>query len=169
MGGCGSLRLVANYTNCVSTSGHGFDNIGFSTTFPIGYQLSPSSDFLQCEDNRMATFAMNFPPSAPNPSSNFGAFSLPDTDTPLPSHSRGSPPSTSDVFSDFLPGLFMAYRIWRVAFRFFLPAFAKMPLDQPFVRAGCDEYAGNLIVVVVIAINQIRVVRKTGWLPHYAG
>ena len=39
------------------------------------------------------------------------------------------PPSMSDAFGDFLPGLFIAYGIWRVAFRFVLPGFMKMPLE----------------------------------------
>jgi len=116
------------------------------------------------------------------------------------SQPRQFPPPMSDAFADFLPGLFMAYGIWRVAFRFVLPSFMKMPLEAtvwyigPFwvgvladatfdkipidrllvsdIRRRPGALTALLIVVavmLVIILNQIRVIRKTGWLPHYAG
>jgi hypothetical protein len=45
------------------------------------------------------------------------------------SQPRTVPPSMSAAFADFLPGLFMAYGVWRVAFRFVLPTFMVMPLE----------------------------------------
>jgi hypothetical protein len=116
------------------------------------------------------------------------------------SQPRDTPPSMSDAFADFLPGLFMAYGIWRVAFRFVLPAFAKMPLEAtvwyigPFwvgvlANVTLDKIPINRLLVsdvksrpgaltaliaiiavgVVVALNQGRVIRKTGWLPCYVG
>ena len=106
----------------------------------------------------------------------------------------------SDAFADFLPGLFMTYGVWRVAFRFVLPAFMKLPLEAtvwyigPFwvgvlANATFDKIPIDrllvsdikrrpgaltalliiVIVMLVIILNQVRVIRKTGWLPHYAG
>lgn len=205
-GGCGSLQLVANYTNYIPTTGHGFDSIGFPTTFPIGFRLSPSSNYSQCTDNRMAALAMNviltsflFLLFRPKPIVIFWClFTVGYWHTIIFSHPRGAPPSMSVAFADFLPGLFMAYGIWRVAFRFVLPAFKKMPLEAtvwyigpfwvgvlanitfgklPINRLLASDVASRpgaltaliiiVIVVAAIALNQVRVIRKTGWLPHY--
>lgn len=136
-GGCGSMQLIANYTNYIPTSGHGFSSIGFPTTFPIGFRLSPSSNSSHCTDERMSALAMNviltsllFLLFRPKPIVilwclfavgywHIIIFSLP----------RSIPPPISDAFADFLPGLFMVYGIWRVAFRFVLPTFMRMPLE----------------------------------------
>ena len=45
------------------------------------------------------------------------------------SQPRTVPPSMSAAFADFLPGLFMGYGVWRVAFGFVLPVFMAMPLE----------------------------------------
>ena len=94
----------------------------------------------------------------------------------------------------------MAYGIWRVAFRFVLPAFMAMPLEAtvwyigPYwvgvlanvtfgkipinrllasdIRSRPGALTALLIVVAIVLvmiINQARVIRKTGWLPHYVG
>ena len=114
------------------------------------------------------------------------------------SQPRDTPPTMSDAFADFLPGLFMAYGVWRVAFRFVLPTFMEMPLEAtvlyigpfwvgvlanvtfgklPLNRLLASDVKSRpgaltaLIVIVVlvlaVALNQARVIRKTGWLPHY--
>ena len=116
------------------------------------------------------------------------------------SQPRIVPPSMSDAFADFLPGLFMAYGVWRVAFRFVLPAFVGMPLEAtvwyigpfwvgvlanvtfgkiPINRLLVSDIKSRpgaltallilIVVVLVMILNQARVIRKTGWLPHYAG
>jgi hypothetical protein len=116
------------------------------------------------------------------------------------SQPRTVPPSMSAAFADFLPGLFMAYGVWRVAFRFVLPAFMRTPLEAtvwyigPFwvgvlanitfgkipinrllvsdIKSRPGALTALLIIVVIvltIILNQVRVIRKTGWLPHYAG
>jgi hypothetical protein len=138
----------------------------------------------------------------------------------------GLPPSEaaiSDAFGVFLPTLFVLYALWRIAFRWMLPAFDsavierailflgpfwvgvlenmtfdKIPIDRcvrsvslclGLLLGGSRDYShgssrltphdikqrpGGLIavvvlacVVVVCAVNQIRVIRKTGWLPRY--
>jgi hypothetical protein len=207
-GGCGSLQLVANYTNYIPTSGHGFDSIGFPTIFPVGYRLSPSSNLSQCTDNRMSALAMNVVTTSflfllfrPKPIVIFWClFAVGYWHIIIFSQPRTVPPSMSDAFADFLPGLFMAYGIWRVAFRFVLPAFMTMPLEAtvwyigPFwvgvlanvtfgkipinrllvsdltSRPGALTALIAIIAVgIVIAVNQVRVIRKTGWLPHYVG
>ncbi|PAV22276.1 LCCL domain-containing [Pyrrhoderma noxium] len=51
----------------------------------------------------------------------------------------------------------------------------KIPIDR-LVASDIENTPGALtsviiiaIVLIVIVINQIRVIRKTGWLPHYVG
>jgi hypothetical protein len=53
--------------------------------------------------------------------------------------------------------------------------FAKIPIDR-LTASDLTKRAGAitalviiLIVVVAIVINQLRVIRKTGWLPYYLG
>ena len=115
------------------------------------------------------------------------------------SQPRSVPPLMSDAFADFLPGLFIGYGVWRVAFRFVLPAFMQMPLEAtvwyigPFwagvlanvvfakipinrllvsdIKSRPGALTALLIIalaVLAIILNQLRVIRKTGWLPHYA-
>ena len=112
---------------------------------------------------------------------------------------RSVPPPLDLAFGAFLPTLFVAYVFWRVAFRFTLPAFSKAPIEAgiwyvcPFwvgilanittnipldrlLASDIRKRAGaitSLVVIVVfllfVAINQLRVFRKTGWLPWYVG
>lgn len=51
----------------------------------------------------------------------------------------------------------------------------KIPIDR-LVASDIENTPGALtsviiiaIVLIVIIINQVRVIRKTGWLPHYVG
>jgi hypothetical protein len=62
----------------------------------------------------------------------------------------------SSAFADFLPGLFMAYGIWRVAFRFVLPAFMRMPLEATVWYIG-PFWVGVLANVTLgkIPINRL--------------
>jgi hypothetical protein len=166
-GGCGSLQLVANYTNYIPTSGHGFDSIGFPTIFPVGYRLSPSSNLSQCTDNRMTGARDERRHSLPSSSFFFRPkpivifwclFAVGYWHIIIFSQPRTVPPSMSDAFADFLPGLFMAYGIWRVAFRFVLPAFMTMPLEATVWYIG-PFWVGVLANVTFgkIPINRLLV------------
>lgn len=116
------------------------------------------------------------------------------------SQPQASPPPLSVAFGTFLPTLFISYAFWRLAFRFTLPSFSKIPLEGavwylapfwagvltnlttdkiPISRLTASDLSKRsgaitalVIIVVIVAImviNQVRVIRKTGWLPHYAG
>jgi hypothetical protein len=115
------------------------------------------------------------------------------------SQPRSNPPGLDVAFGAFLPTLFVAYCFWRLAVRFTLPAFAKAPIETsilyigPFwvgvlanittnspldrllasdIRQRPGSLASLIIIVAVIfviAVNQLRVFRKTGWLPWYVG
>ena len=113
------------------------------------------------------------------------------------SDTRGVPPPVSDAFGVFLPALFIAYAMWRCAFRHVLPFFNEAPLertllylvpfwcgvlfnviteDLPIDRLTPEDFkkpgaVTALIVlgllVVAVVLNQARMIRKTGWLPTY--
>ena len=115
------------------------------------------------------------------------------------SHPRSFPPPVDIAFGEFLPTLFVAYAFWRIAIRFTLPAFKMAPIEAtvwyvgPFwlgiiadttfdipidrlVASDIGKRPGAItaIVIVVIiiflaAVNQLRIIRKTGWLPYYLG
>jgi hypothetical protein len=116
------------------------------------------------------------------------------------SQPQSNPPPLDTAFGTFLPVLFIAYAFWRVAFRFTLPAFAKLPFEsavwylatfwagvlanitldkipiETLTGASLQKEGGAVtalviivIVVAVIVINQVRIIRKTGYLPYYLG
>jgi hypothetical protein len=52
------------------------------------------------------------------------------------SQPRTQPPDIADGFGTFLPVLFVGYAFWRLAFRFVLPAFSKMPIEATILYLG---------------------------------
>ena len=52
------------------------------------------------------------------------------------SQPRAQPPDIADGFGTFLPVLFVGYAFWRLAFRFVLPAFSKMPIEATILYLG---------------------------------
>lgn len=74
------------------------------------------------------------------------------------SQPRAVPPPLSAAFADFLPGLFLAYGVWRVAFRFVLPAFIMMPLEATVWYIG-PFWVGVLanLTFAKIPINRLLV------------
>ena len=165
-GGCGRIQLIANYTNYIPTSGHGFNSIGFPSTFPIAFRLSPPSNSSYCADNRLEAIAMDvivtsslFLLFRPKPIILFWClFTIGYWHIVIFSQPHRIPPSMSDAFGDFLPGLFIAYGIWRVAFRFVLPGFMKMPLEATVWYIG-PFWVGVLANVTLgkIPINRLLV------------
>ncbi|GAW06015.1 LCCL domain-containing protein [Lentinula edodes] len=151
-GGCASLSLIGNFTNFLPLSAHGLTSIGFPTVFPLSSAAKSYSDIL------------------------------------VP------------TFGTFLPVLFISYAFWRLAFRFTLPTFAKLPLESAIwylatfwagvltnittdkipidtltsssLKKQQGAIAALVIIVIIVAaivINQIRIIRKTGWFPYYLG
>ncbi|KAJ7596886.1 hypothetical protein C8J56DRAFT_1011488 [Mycena floridula] len=207
-GGCGSLELIGNFTNFLPKKAHGLSSIGFDTVFPSAFRFSASTTLTHCEDHRDAALAMNllvtcfiFLVLRPKAIVKFWCLvCIGYWHSTLFSDPRSYPPTLSDSFADFLPSLFICYGLWRVAFRFTLPAFAKAPIEStvwylgpfwvgiytnlttdklPIDRLTASDLTKRsgaitaLVVIVLIvlffALNQARVIRKTGWLPHYLG
>ena len=60
---------------------------------------------------------------------------------------RAAPAPISDAFGAFLPLLFVAYAMWRCAFRFVLPAFEALPIERAIWYLG-TYWPGVLINVI---------------------
>jgi len=52
------------------------------------------------------------------------------------SQPRTVPPDLANGFGTFLPALFICYAFWRMAIRFVLPAFYKMPIEATILYLG---------------------------------
>ena len=182
--------------------------MGFPTVFPIAFRFNKTTSLTHCTDLRDVALAFNvlitcalFLLIRPKPIVLFwcltciGFWHVALFDRP-----RGSPPRLDLAFGAFLPTLFVAYAIWRTAFRYVLPVFRNAPLESCLIylsgfwvgvlhsltleqlplsrlmasdvkkRSGAiPTLVIGVVVILIVAINQVRVIRKTGWLPYYLG
>jgi len=207
-GGCTSLALIGNFTNFLPTTAHGLTSVGFPTVFPLSFRFHDSTSLTNCVDYRNPMLAFDiivtwilFVVLRPRPMVLYWCLvCIGYWHIILFSQPRGSPPSLSTAFGTFLPTLFVAYALWRLAFRFTLPPFAKIPLEgavwylAPFwtgvlanltteripisrlLASDLSKRPGAITTLVIIiavlavlVINQVRVIRKTGWFPYYFG
>ncbi|KAG6832287.1 hypothetical protein H0H92_003520 [Tricholoma furcatifolium] len=116
---------------------NGLTSIGFPTVFPLSFRLRESHSLSHCEDNRNAALAFNiiitwilFVVLRPRAIVLYWSLvCIGFWHITLFSQPRASPPDLSDGFGTFLPTLFIAYALWRLAFRFVMPAFSKAPFE----------------------------------------
>ncbi|TDL28594.1 LCCL domain-containing protein [Rickenella mellea] len=207
-GGCGTLQLVSNFTDFLPLSSNGLTSIGFPSVFPVSFQLDPNESLSHCTDMRNAGLAFNilalfalFLILRPKPIILFWSLvCVGFWHVTIFSQPQDFPPPLDVAFSIFLPVLFISYGLWRLAFRFVLPAFSKAPIERavwyigpfwvgvlwnivtahiPLDRLTSSDIKGRngaltvviigSIVVLIVIVNQLRIARKTGWLPHYFG
>ncbi|KAF8213208.1 hypothetical protein K438DRAFT_1564634, partial [Mycena galopus ATCC 62051] len=136
-GGCGTLDLIGNYTNFLPTTGHGLTSIGFPTVFPLAFRFRDTTSLHHCQDNQDFALLLNafitaslFLLLRPKPIVLFWCLvCIGYWHIVLFSQPQGPPPPLDVAFGTFLPALFIAYAFWRLAFRFCLPAFRKMPIE----------------------------------------
>ncbi|KAF5375135.1 hypothetical protein D9758_000419 [Tetrapyrgos nigripes] len=205
-GGCTTVNLLGNFTDFLPFSAHGLSSIGFPTVFPLSWRFSESTSLTSCADNRDFGLAFNvlvtcivFFLLRPKAIVKFWCLvCIGFWHITLFSQPTGPPPALDDAFETFLPLLFISYGLWRVGFRYTLPAFKNAPIESsiwylgPFwvgvlsnltldkipidrlVASDLTKRSGAItalviivVVVTVLVINQVRVFRKTGWLPHY--
>ncbi|KAG8720519.1 hypothetical protein FRC08_018953 [Ceratobasidium sp. 394] len=138
VGGCGTLRLVGNYTNFLSANANGISSIGFPGVFPLSFRFLDSTSLDHCVDIRDYAVVYNVVCTAimllllrPSPSWIFWSLlCIGFWHISLFSDTRSSVPDLSGAFGTFLPALFVGYAFWRSAWRFTLPAFESMPLER---------------------------------------
>ncbi|CAE6453930.1 unnamed protein product [Rhizoctonia solani] len=137
-GGCGTLRLVGNYTNFLPAVAHGVSSIGFPSVFPLSFRFLDSTTLGSCLDLRDYALAYNVICTSilmlllrPEPIWVFWCLlCVGFWHITLFSDPRSAPPILSDGFGTFLPALFVGYAFWRAAWRFTLPEFERMPLER---------------------------------------
>ncbi|KAI0271398.1 hypothetical protein BC834DRAFT_859294 [Gloeopeniophorella convolvens] len=207
-GGCGTVNLIGNFTDFLPRTSHGLTSLAFPTTFPLSFRFSASSPFGHCSDLRNEALAFNvlitvalFLVLRPKPIILFWCMvCIGFWHITLFSQPRSFPPDIADGFGTFLPALFVCYAFWRLAFRFVLPVFAKMPIEATILYLGpywvtvlanltteripidrltaadIKVQSGGItaliiivLVLFVLVVNQLRVIRETGWLPYYLG
>ncbi|THV05982.1 hypothetical protein K435DRAFT_773492 [Dendrothele bispora CBS 962.96] len=205
-GGCVSVNVIGNFTDFLPFTGHGLSSIGFPTVFPLSWRFDDSTSLSHCADNRDFGLVFNvlitcliFFILRPKPIVKFWCLvCIGFWHIVLFSQPAGPPPPLDDAFGTFLPVLFIAYGLWRVAIRFTLPAFNNAPIESsiwylgpfwvgvlsnltldkiPIDRLTASDLTKRsgaitalviiVIVIAILVINQIRVFRKTGWVPYY--
>ncbi|QRV90913.1 LCCL domain protein [Ceratobasidium sp. AG-Ba] len=189
-GGCGTLRLVGNYTNFLPTDANGIRRLELS--WPL-YGHSELCSRIQRRMHRNPSSS-----SSPGSKLYFLVVAL-CWFLAYITFQRYSFLSTRSIrrIWHLSPCSFVGYAFWRSAWRFTLPAFEPMPLERavwylaPFwagvhfniltAKIPVDRLVGSdlgrpgavtalVIVVVVLAIliaNQLRVIRRTGLLFRY--
>ena len=207
-GGCGSIQLTFNFTDFIPFTLNGLTSIGFPSVFPVAFRIHKARSLTNCTDFRDAALAFNilitcalFLLLRPKPIVLFWCLMcIGFWHVALFARPRGTPPRLDLAFGAFLPALFVAYALWRLAYRFVLPAFRNAPLEScllylsgfwvgvlnsltldqlPLSRLTASDIKKRsgavatlivgVILIFVLTINQLRVIRKTGWLPYYLG
>ncbi|KAH7345199.1 hypothetical protein B0J17DRAFT_638788 [Rhizoctonia solani] len=196
-GGCGTLRLVGNYTNFLPAVA--------TALFPLSFRFLDSTSLRSCTDLRSYALAYNVICTSilmlllrPEPIWVFWCLlCVGFWHITLFSDPRSAPPVLSDGFGTFLPALFVGYAFWRAAWRFTLPEFERMPVERvvwylaPFwagvyfnvitAKIPIDRLVSSdlerdgaiaalvivAIVVLVIILNQVWVIRKAGMFFYY--
>ncbi|KAI6031620.1 hypothetical protein BKA83DRAFT_4203028 [Pisolithus microcarpus] len=174
-GGCATVNLVGQFT----------DYLPSHSSFPMSYRLTTDSTLGQCTDLRNVALAVNilatcllFIVFRPKPIMLYWFLvCIGFWHVALFSQPQQEPPPLDVAFGAFLPTLLVGYGLWRVSWRFTLPAFANAPFEAmvwylaPYWAGPGGLTALVIIVLVVLAlvVNQVRVIRKTGWLPWYLG
>ncbi|TIA90302.1 hypothetical protein E3P99_01629 [Wallemia hederae] len=199
-GGCGAVRQIGEHTNFIGSKRSGIDSVDFPTSFPSSYVFEDNVSSSHCEDYRMPILAFNIVMSvlvslflSPPPLVYYWTLiCLGYWNNALASEPRSLPPDLEGAFKDFLPMLFVAYCLWRLAVRFCLPYWNKLPIertvltlapfwlgllvtvmgDSPLDRLYGPDIAGHpeaivtivvvVIVIVVLGFNQARVFRNAG-------
>ena len=143
-GGCATVNLIGNFTDFLPRSAHGLTSIGFPTVFPLSLRFSATSPFSHCADLRSEALVLNvlvtvalFMIIRPKPIITFWCMvCIGFWHITLFSQPRTQPPDIADGFGTFLPALFVCYAFWRLAIRFVLPAFSKMPIEATILYLG---------------------------------
>ncbi|KAL5641463.1 hypothetical protein ACGC1H_001819 [Rhizoctonia solani] len=198
-GGCGTLRLVGNYTDFLPAVAHGVSSIGFPSIFPSSFRFLGSTS-LSCTDIRSYALAYNVICTSilmlllrPEPIWIFWCLlCVGFWHITLFSDPRSSPPLLSDGFGTFLPALFVGYAFWRTAWRFTLPKFEEMPLERvvwylaPFwagvyfnvltAKIPIDRLVasdlnrdGAISALVIVAIIVVIIILNQVWVIRKAG
>ncbi|KDN44874.1 hypothetical protein K437DRAFT_224606 [Tilletiaria anomala UBC 951] len=164
-GGCGVLSLVGTYSDYEAKVANGLGSLSFNSTFPSSYRLERMDNGTGCSDDRWKGYFLNVVLSSfvgfvlqPKPIVFFWLLvCLGFWHVNMISEPRDFPPPIGVPFGDFLPTLFTAYAIWKLAVRFVWPAFNRLPIERTIWQLGF-YWLGTLLNVVFASVPLNRLV-----------
>jgi hypothetical protein len=138
------MMYTGNYTDFLPSIAHGLSSIGFSGIFPLSYRFAQAQSLRKCNDLRNSALAVNvlitcliFLVLRPRPLVQFWSLvCIGFWHITLFSHPQQNPPPLENAFAAFLPLLFISYALWRIAYRFTMPAFVKAPIEAMILYLG---------------------------------
>ncbi|KAF9518262.1 hypothetical protein BS47DRAFT_1422829 [Hydnum rufescens UP504] len=155
-GGCGALERIGTYTNFLSADRNAVHSTSFPSEFPLAFRFVPTPTVsAHCTDMRREALVFNILVSVilfvvlrpPSLVLYWCLLCIGFWHNTFFSDPRAVPAPISDAFGVFLPLLFVAYAMWRCAFRFVLPAFEALPIERAVWYLGA-YWPGVLINVV---------------------
>lgn len=163
-GGCATVNLVGQFTDYLPTTSFRLSSVGFTPDFPMSYRLTTDSTLKQCVDLRNVALAFNilatcllFIVFRPKPIVLYWFLACVGFwHVALFSQPQRYPPPLDVAFGAFLPTLFVSYGLWRVSWRFTLPAFVDAPIEAMLWYLA-PYWAGVLtnLTTANIPINQL--------------
>ncbi|PWN94598.1 hypothetical protein FA09DRAFT_291663, partial [Tilletiopsis washingtonensis] len=164
-GGCGALWLSGTSSTYESVERNGIRSIAFNSTFPVSFTFDETARGTGCDDSRAGGYALNVLLLALvgfvlRPKRIVYFFTLVCVGfwhLNFVAEPRRFPPTVGGPAGDFLPTLFGAYVIWRVAVRYVWPAFALLPLEREVWTQGFF-WLGTLLDVVFVDVPLQRLV-----------
>jgi hypothetical protein len=144
---------------------NGIRSIAFNSTFPVSFTFDETARGTGCDDSRAGGYALNVLLLALvgfvlRPKRIVYFFTLVCVGfwhLNFVAEPRRFPPTVGGPAGDFLPTLFGAYVIWRVAVRYVWPAFALLPLEREVWTQGFF-WLGTLLDVVFVDVPLQRLV-----------
>ncbi|SJX62677.1 uncharacterized protein SRS1_16574 [Sporisorium reilianum f. sp. reilianum] len=193
-GGCGSVRLIGAHAGFEASRANGIDSLGFDSAFPMGYRFETTEGEADCTDRRWQGYVVNAVLSAAvgfvlRPKRIVWFWTLACVGywhVNLVSYPRDYPPPIGSAMGTFLPFRFVwpafahvpvEATVWMLALWWLgvllNVVFGKVPI-QRLVARDIAQQPGSVVaaivvavVVLCIAVNQVRVMCKTGWLAKY--
>jgi hypothetical protein len=137
-GGCGQMWLAGSYADYIGSTANGLTSEGFNSSFPISYFFEEQTTSSHCTDTReriyiLDTVLSGFTGLVLQPASLVWFYIMICVGfwhLNFASEPRAFPPTVGDPAGDFLPLLFACYVVYRLTFRFLLPAFARFPVER---------------------------------------
>ena len=137
-GGCATVNLVGTFSDFIASSARGIQSVGFPGEFPLSMRFTKSDRYTHCADLHNEATILNVIVSVllflvlrPHPLVLFWSLvCLGYWHIALFADPRSMPPDLEGAFADFLPMIFVAYAIWRVAYRHCFLHFSEIPLER---------------------------------------
>lgn len=164
-GGCGKVWQAGAYSDYIASDANGISSVGFNSSFPSSFFFDRGVQTSKCTDERHRVYIFDvilsaFTSLVLQPKMIVWFYTLVCLGfwhINYASEPRAFPPTPGGPMGDFLPTLFVGYAIWRLTFRFVLPAFEWLPLERTIWILG-PFWIGVLLNVVFANVPLQRLV-----------